>query len=144
MVLMLVCHWVACFWSMALNLGDGFEKSWYDTLEVSEGPRDSMSTYVAAFYFACYTITSVGFGDVVPKNVVERSMCSAILIVSGLAWAYILGEVGAIVSDMTSESQEFRRAPERACLARLLDDVGLVSFCFFMFLDGFWGSETRP
>ena len=108
MVLMLVCHWVACFWSMALNLGDTYEYSWYEALE-DEGPRDSVSTYIAAFYFACYTITSVGFGDIVPRNVVERSMCSFILIGAGLAWAYILGEVGAIVSDMTSESQEFRR-----------------------------------
>ena len=26
---------------------------------------------------ACYTITSVGYGDITPKNVVERSVCSA-------------------------------------------------------------------
>ena len=36
-------------------------------------------------------------------------ICTAIVLFSGLAWAYIIGEVGAIVTDMTSEGQDFRR-----------------------------------
>ena len=56
-----------------------------------------------------YTITSVGYGDISPQNNVERVFCIGILLFSGLAWAYIIGEVGAIVTDMTSEGQDFRR-----------------------------------
>eukprot|EP00435_Cladocopium_sp_Y103_P023182 s1638_g5.t1 len=107
-VLGLFCHWVACFWAMTLNLGSDYENNWFDVVE-DQHNRVPHRIYVAAFYYACYTITSVGYGDITPQNVVERSICSGILLASGLAWAYILGEVGAIVSDMTSESQEFRR-----------------------------------
>lgn len=108
-VLVLVCHWVACLWAMTLNLGEGdYQARWIDSIEDPES-REPLRVYIAAFYFACYTITSVGFGDITPRNVLERTFCSAILLACGLAWAYIIGEVGAIVSDMTSESQEFRR-----------------------------------
>lgn len=107
-VLGLFCHWVACFWAMTLNLGSDYEKHWFDVVEDPHDQRPHR-IYVAAFYYACYTITSVGYGDITPKNVVERSVSSGILLASGLAWAYILGEVGAIVGDMTAESQEFRR-----------------------------------
>eukprot|EP00434_Breviolum_minutum_P001343 symbB.v1.2.001180.t2/scaffold60.1/size581591/20 len=107
-VLILVCHWVACLWAMTLNLGSDYPSNWFDNVEDHQD-RDPARIYIAAFYFACYTITSVGFGDITPQNVMERYICSGILLASGLAWAYILGEVGAIVSDMTSESQEFRR-----------------------------------
>lgn len=121
-VLGLFCHWVACFWAMTLNLGSDYEKHWYDVIEDPDDQRPHR-VYVAAFYYACYTITSVGYGDITPKNVVERSVCSGILLASGLAWAYILGEVGAIVTDMTSDSVEFRRRMHH--LNVMMSDQGL-------------------
>ena len=51
----------------------------------------------------------MGYGDISPQNNLERMVCIVILIFSGLAWAYVIGEVGAIVTDMTSEGQDFRR-----------------------------------
>lgn len=40
-----------------------------------------------------------------------------IVLTSGLSWAYILGEVCAIVSEMTAESQRFRKKMHHLCLA---------------------------
>ena len=65
--------------------------------------------YIASYYFCCYTMTSVGYGDFTPRNVLERMVCTWIVLTSGLSWAYILGEVCAIVSEMTVESQRFRK-----------------------------------
>ena len=39
-----------------------------------------------------------------------------IVLTSGLSWAYILGEVCAIVSEMTAESQRFRKKMHHLCL----------------------------
>ena len=36
-------------------------------------------------------------------------VCCGILLTAGLSWAYIIGEVGTIVADMTVEGQEFRK-----------------------------------
>lgn len=40
-----------------------------------------------------------------PRNIFERITCTVIVLVAGLCWAYILGEVGAIVTDMNAEKQ---------------------------------------
>ena len=53
--------------------------------------------------------SKVGYGDFGPRNVLERMVCIWIVLTSGLSWAYILGEVCAIVSEMTAESQRFRK-----------------------------------
>lgn len=39
------------------------------------------------------------------RNIFERVTCTLIVLVAGLCWAYILGEVGAIVTDMNAEKQ---------------------------------------
>eukprot|EP00434_Breviolum_minutum_P012411 symbB.v1.2.010932.t1/scaffold722.1/size169129/9 len=54
-------------------------------------------------------MTSVGYGDIGPQNIFERVTCTIIVLVAGLCWAYILGEVGAIVTDMQAEKQSFRK-----------------------------------
>jgi len=54
-------------------------------------------------------MTSVGYGDFGPRNILERVVCTVIVMVSGLLWAYVLGQVCAIVADMNAESQGFKQ-----------------------------------
>jgi hypothetical protein len=40
-------------------------------------PGDSAwRVYVTSFYFCSYTLTSVGYGDLGPKNILERAFCT--------------------------------------------------------------------
>ncbi|OLQ03829.1 Potassium channel AKT2/3 [Symbiodinium microadriaticum] len=111
-------------WAMTLQLVEpeilGSKKEhrfprWINDIESSdlefgiESSKSPLRIYVAAFYFCAYTMTSVGYGDIGPKNILERLVCCGIILSAGLCWAYILGEVCGIVADMTSESQEFRK-----------------------------------
>lgn len=68
-------------------------------------------------------MTSVGYGDFGPRNVLERMVCTWVVLTSGLSWAYILGEVCAIVSEMTAESQRFRKKMHHLNLA---GDAGII------------------
>ena len=43
------------------------------------------------FYFCSYTMTSVGYGDLGPKNIEERTVCTIMILTAGLCWAYVLG-----------------------------------------------------
>eukprot|EP00913_Durusdinium_trenchii_P033948 g31778.t1 len=133
--LMLVCHWLSCFWAMCLHLVDdvqlvdGVEKpvpKWIDDIAASDlefkiVTRDHpLRIYMASFYFCSYTMTSVGYGDLGPKNILERVVCTAIVLVAGLCWAQILGDVCAISSDMNAENQEFRK--KMNSLNRMMQD----------------------
>ncbi|CAK9037912.1 Potassium voltage-gated channel subfamily H member 1 (Ether-a-go-go potassium channel 1) (EAG channel 1) (EAG1) (r-eag) (Voltage-gated potassium channel subunit Kv10.1) [Durusdinium trenchii] len=68
-------------------------------------------------------MTSVGYGDLGPKNILERVVCTAIVLVAGLCWAQILGDVCAISSDMNAENQEFRK--KMNSLNRMMQEQGL-------------------
>ncbi|OLQ15728.1 Potassium voltage-gated channel subfamily H member 7 [Symbiodinium microadriaticum] len=112
LVLGLMCHWLACLWAMTLLLVDPVYPQWIDGIQEADAAygittRDSpYRVYVASFYFCTYTLTSVGYGDIGPQNILERTFLSFVVLAAGLSWAYIIGEVGGIVQDITKESQD--------------------------------------
>lgn len=114
-ILLLVCHWLACTWAMTLQFADPAKPRWIDDIqEIDQSWNittidDPARVYISALYFCTYTMTSVGYGDIGPKNIAERVMCTLIVLTAGLCWAYVLGEVCAIVSDMNAETQHFRK-----------------------------------
>jgi len=116
-MLMMISHWLSCLWAMTLTLveeGDGI-KRWVDRVDELDpnGPKTVDSTprlYIASLYFISYTITSVGYGDIGPMNTIERIVCTIIIFISGISWAYVLGQVCGIVGSMGIMEQEFRKS----------------------------------
>jgi hypothetical protein len=43
-------------------------------------------------------VTSIGYGDIVPQNINEYAVCVVFMLVSGMAWAYIIGGICGIIS----------------------------------------------
>jgi hypothetical protein len=112
--LILISHWLACLWALTLSLEDSSSARWVDTFEeaetgVAEKTKNSVwKIYIAALYFTAYTMTSVGYGDVAPVNVLERIVCILILFISGIVWACVIGQVTTIVGTLDADDQEFR------------------------------------
>eukprot|EP00439_Symbiodinium_sp_Y106_P085671 s509_g29.t1 len=144
LVLMLVCHWLSCLWAMTLGMAEDAHPQWIDGIATSDAEfgintkASPVRIYVAAFYFCSYTMTSVGYGDIGPqkpgcnlkslvveKNIMERMVCIGIVLIAGLCWAYILGEVGAIVTDINSENQGLRFRKKMNSLNRMMQERGL-------------------
>jgi len=109
--LVLISHWLACLWAMTLSLPPSDTSTrWIDAFDDSDLTKDSAvwQQYVAALYFTAYTMTSVGYGDVTPANIVERIFCILILFISGLVWACVIGEVSSIFGSLHAHEQDFR------------------------------------
>ncbi|CAE7476896.1 Kcnh7 [Symbiodinium sp. CCMP2592] len=81
-------------------LVDPVYPQWIDTIQEADAAygiitRDSpYRVYVASFYFCTYTLTSVGYGDIGPQNILERTFLSGVVLIAGLSWAYIIGRFG--------------------------------------------------
>lgn len=120
-LLLLVVHWLACVWCGTLLLVDPHSgvPRWIDVIDerdthVEVKTKDSrIKTFLNALYFTTYTITTVGYGDISPLNIIETVVCNVMLIVAGISWAVILGEVCGIVSGMHPEEHAFRQTMDQ-------------------------------
>lgn len=123
-VLIICSHWMACVWGLVgLTLGrplcdkDGApldvdpngsiplsEVSWVTTLYVGgktspDSACDHFDVYAAALHWAVMTITSIGYGDIVPVRLEEYLVAVVCMLAGGVLWAFIIGSVCSVISN---------------------------------------------
>jgi hypothetical protein len=55
------------------------------------------------------TITSIGYGDIVPANTTEYIVCVVLMLFGGATWAYIIGNSCGILANLEMHTIEFQR-----------------------------------
>ena len=86
---LILAHWMACLWGLIPqfeDLGED-ELSWmrhYDRLIQSE----DHSQYIVALYWAVMTLTTIGYGDVLPQTTAERTVSIFCMMMGGGVYAY--------------------------------------------------------
>jgi len=121
----LVSHWLACGYHM-VTLIEGEE---YKCIGGIEGPIDPTRTvdmdcswitqyfgtgdidwrdrYVAALYWSTMTISTVGYGDIVPATQAERCYLIFAMLIGASVYAYVVGSVCGIVTSMDLKQTEY-------------------------------------
>lgn len=80
---------------------------------VVEGPAHGFSSIPTAVYWAISTVTTVGFGDLVPKTDLGRTVASLMML---LGWGILAVPTGIISSEITHQRSGGDR-PRRGCVA---------------------------
>lgn len=78
-----------------------FVHSWVFADDVSD-KNSVFSMYVAAMYWSCTTITTVGYGDITPKNDGDRIFVFFAMLLGAGMYGYIIAAMGNIIADMTA------------------------------------------
>jgi len=136
--LLLSCsHWMACVWGFTgltfgeeLCTAEGYEivfgpnnpvpiaeTSWLTTLYVDgkvspDSPCTHWHTYLASLHFAVMTITSIGYGDIVPTRESEYIVCIFCMLSGGVLWAYVIGCTCSILSHKHPVEEQFETATD--------------------------------
>lgn len=102
-VTLLLCHWLACF--MAAIDGAGIDEYL--------GPGEpSDRRYLSALYWAMSTLTTVGYGDLIPTSDKERMYAMFAMIVGGSFYGYIIGCMTSVITDMDIDARAFNERME--------------------------------
>jgi len=103
----LACGWVAIG---RLTSSQGMDENWLfyeqrgpftaeDCTGVN-GDRDAYTIYIAAFYYCLTTMTSVGYGDIITRNTLERLYCIGLEFCGAIVFATIIANITAVVTSM--------------------------------------------
>jgi hyperpolarization activated cyclic nucleotide-gated potassium channel 2 len=69
---------------------------------------DPFEIYISSLYWAFVTMFSVGYGELSPQNTLERLVGIVVMNFSSIAFGYLLGNFGSIISQRTVRNKERR------------------------------------
>lgn len=95
--ILLITHWLACGW-IALQTSS----------EIS-----AFSTYIKSLYWTVSTITSVGYGDIIPEGNVQMIYCIFIMFVGLGFYGYIIGNIAGFLFEKDPAHENFVRNLDR-------------------------------
>lgn len=108
---------MACIFRMMVDMEDfvdplGFKYNWmteHQMGRVSIAKSSVQIQYVSAFYWSVMTLTTIGYGDVVPTTPGERSLAITCMLIGGGIYAYVVGSVCQILNSMDASTTEFHQ-----------------------------------
>lgn len=104
-----IAHFFACIWNYlayweinVLKMTD----TWMHSLEI-ENERWEIK-YINSLYYSIVTMVTVGYGDISPRNPIEKAFAVVIIILACGFFAYALNSVGQILNEMNRMEDEFK------------------------------------
>ncbi|GMH51745.1 hypothetical protein TL16_g01078 [Triparma laevis f. inornata] len=110
---MFASHLNCCLWAGIGNAGDEDTGSWilfYDAYLSHEDGfdiNDLGSKYLAAMYWSIQTMTTVGYGDIVPQNDSERAYSIFSMILGGGYYGFIVATMASLVSNLDANAKSY-------------------------------------
>eukprot|EP00592_Proboscia_alata_P010539 CAMPEP_0194364498 /NCGR_PEP_ID=MMETSP0174-20130528/12409_1 /TAXON_ID=216777 /ORGANISM="Proboscia alata, Strain PI-D3" /LENGTH=2019 /DNA_ID=CAMNT_0039138563 /DNA_START=856 /DNA_END=6918 /DNA_ORIENTATION=- len=107
-LMVLVCHWVGCFWYLIAELGEAFNfnTNWkYEdenntSLSISHSDLGGASGYLRSVYWAIVGMSTVGYGDIIPTNDLETIFSTITILFGGLVLPAIVGGLAAYMGNL--------------------------------------------
>lgn len=116
-------HALACVWGyLAISETRESHYNWVHALQddkkAERGPEGVSvdhpgRLYLRALYWAMMTITSIGYGDIVPQNDGEYMVCVLGMAFGGVLWAYTIGTVCGVMSTLDQERTQYEQSMDQ-------------------------------
>lgn len=102
-----VAHWTACWWYfIGTQDASNYPVTWVVYAKVTN--KSTFDQYVTALYWAFTTMTTVGYGDIIPFTINEKVFAMVTMILACGIFAYTVGSIGSLVSKQNSGENAYR------------------------------------
>jgi len=92
---------------------EGIHTSWivqlYNAKTSIDSPCDPFVVYIWSLHWSVMTITSIGYGDISPVHFWEYLLCILSQFSGGLLWAYIIGSICGVASNLDPHETAFKQ-----------------------------------
>ncbi len=87
-----ITHWISCGWLKIAGIGE----------------QSSVTTnYISALYWTTTTLTTVGYGDIVPHTNIEKIYASVVMIIGVGFYGYLIGNVVSVITKRDPAHEKF-------------------------------------
>jgi hypothetical protein len=106
-IVFFIAHWTACWWYY-VSVQDMLTEpiTWVSYANMDNAPVHER--YITALYWSFTTMTTVGYGDIVPFTINEKIYAMFSMIVACGVFAYTVGSIGSLVSKRNAVENAYR------------------------------------
>lgn len=116
-VLLIVCHWVGTMWHGCADLSKqlGFSMNWRivdendETLSINHSDFDGLSGYLRSVYWAIVGMSTTGYGDIIPTNLLETTFATVVILFGGLILPAVVGGLAAYLGNLNLTQREYKK-----------------------------------
>ncbi|CAK63158.1 unnamed protein product (macronuclear) [Paramecium tetraurelia] len=105
LTLLYILHLFSCIWFYFSSIR--VEDSWIRFNDIEDKSWEEQ--YLQALYFAVVTMLTIGYGDMVPKNAIEKIVTMVFVLGACLWVSYSVNFIGSIIDDITQNQVERNR-----------------------------------
>jgi Ca2+-binding EF-hand superfamily protein/CRP-like cAMP-binding protein len=116
-----LAHFMSCFWAFMGNLADPEtepEQAWFNSYTHGGFDWEQSTTgeqYLLALYWSITTVTTVGYGDVLPASNYERMYVIGAMLVGGAFYGLVIANMNSIVTNMDTNSRMYNERMDAVC-----------------------------
>ncbi|EAR91049.2 cyclic nucleotide-binding domain protein (macronuclear) [Tetrahymena thermophila SB210] len=81
------------------------EENW---INQTQTVSSNLDIYITSIYWSNITMTTIGYGDIYPRNNKEKIFLAIITILSCCIFGYTMNSIGQILADTSKESRQFK------------------------------------
>jgi len=120
--MLVIAHWLACAFHLVPMFVDASpHESWIFASDIQD--KKPLSRYLFSLYWSITTVTTVGYGDITPRNDFEMMWCTVFMVIGGIFYAYVMGSICGIVSSLDEAGTCYKRTMD--VLNLYMEDVKL-------------------
>lgn len=109
-VVFILCHVMGCLWSTLAINQTGY--TWLSFLRDGKLNTEFYikdNVYVCALYWAVFTITGIGYGDIVPVTQPEYLMAITCMVSGSLLWAWVVASIVSVITNINESKAQHQQ-----------------------------------
>jgi potassium voltage-gated channel Eag-related subfamily H protein 7 len=101
-VVFFMVHLMSCCWYLSASFYDFDDTTWVFRRGIQD--RETSYLYLTSVYWATQTVTTVGYGDIPAKNVIELILSNLWMVFGITFFTFTIGNLASVLENIDTKS----------------------------------------